>query len=224
MWNCANGTGIWDRLAEFGISTGWRGENIAWFGDPWQVFYAWFWEPTSNPTCNATIENGHRHNILNGNFTTLGVGGAGGYTVQDFSSIESITEKILAGAHYPETGGSIDFRANYFDGAAPQEAMVNIDGTCYAMSVERGSATNGTYMYSASFSNSCHEYYFIFVDSGNQRHYYPDSGSFGVNCANEWTSNRPAEGAGCGTVPPVCGNGIVESGETCDPPANCPTS
>ncbi|RLB45935.1 MAG: hypothetical protein DRI90_27885, partial [Deltaproteobacteria bacterium] len=149
--SCSGGTSTWDRLAAFGIGSGLRAENIAGIGDPFSIFYVWFWESTSNPTCSWTSQNGHRHNIL-GAYTRIGVGGDGSYTVQDFSNLGAVTEQIPAGAHYPQTGTSLEMRANFFDSAAPQDGVVNIDGTCYPLAVERGSASNGTYRYDASVS------------------------------------------------------------------------
>ncbi|MBW2455721.1 MAG: CAP domain-containing protein [Deltaproteobacteria bacterium] len=220
--SCSGGTSTWDRLADFGIAGGLRAENIAGIGDPFSIFAVWLWESTSNPTCTWTSQNGHRHNIL-GSYTRIGVGGDGSYTVQDFSNLGTVTEQIPAGAHYPQTGNSPEMRANWFDVAAPQAAVVNIDGTCYSLSIERGSSTNGTYRYDASLSGGCHEYYFIFVDGNAQAVTYPTTGSFGISCGADWSTNRPALGGGCpGNL--LCGNSVLDSGETCDPPSSCPST
>jgi hypothetical protein len=53
-----------------------------------------------------SMDKGHRWSILNGTYMRLGVGGAGGYTVQDFSNLGARTEAIPAGAHYPQSPGS----------------------------------------------------------------------------------------------------------------------
>ena len=204
--SCGGGTDTFSRFGLFGVSGGARAENIAWLGDPFSVYYAWFHEPTSDPTCSWTMANGHRHNIL-GSFDKLGVGGQGGFTVQDFWNTGSLSQPIPAGAHYPETGTSIDFRANWYDTAGPSQALVNVEGTCYAMTQERGmTAANATYLYEASgLASGCKRYYFIFEDSASQPVYYPDTGSFGIGCATEWSSTRPAEGSGCSCTPDCAG-------------------
>jgi len=187
----------WERLALFGVSGGWRAENIAWLGDPFDIMDAWLLEAMTTATCGYHCEgpndcNGHRYNILNGDYTRLGVGGDGGYTVQDYWGSGSLDQKIPSGAHYPQNGGNdTEFRANWYDSAgAPSEALVNIDGECFTMSVERGSGSNATYLYSTTTSG-CTRYYFAFRDSSEQTVFYPDTGSFGIGCA-DWEEARPS--------------------------------
>jgi hypothetical protein len=216
---CSGGT-VWSsRLSAFGV-TGSIAKNIAGMGDPKMVFYQWLWEPTSNAACMWTVQNGHRYNILNATYKRLGVGGASGYTVQDFSGQGTLTQKIPAGAHYPQTGTSLEMRANWWSKTPAQSVYVNIDGPCTAMALERGSSTNGTYLANVTVASGCREYYFIVVEQGGANYTYPTTGSFGVSCAANWSTNRPPEGAGCPNVP-SCGNGVLDPGETCDPPASC---
>ena len=210
--SCSGGDDTWTRLSLFGVSSGSRAENIAWFGDPMTVFYAWLRETSSSASCAWSMSNGHRFNILGG-YNRIGVGGQGGYTVQDFWNTGSLSEKIPAGAHYPQTSNSsnVDFRANWYDTTGPASALVNIDGTCYPLTQERGmTAANATYMHTRSLSSACHRYYFIIQDAASVKHYYPDTGAFGVNCGTEWDPTAPAEGAGCSCTP-SCG------GATCGP-------
>ena len=208
--SCSGGTDVGSRLALFGVNGfGW-GENIAPNGDPISIFYMWLHESTSDSTCQWSMSNGHRWNIL-GDFQRIGVGAFGGYTVQDFAS-GNLTEKIPAGAHYPQTGTSIDFRANWYDTAAPNSAMVNLGGACHAMTVERGSGGNATYIYSATVSQSCQNYYFVFHDSADHVVTYPTTGSFGVNCSQDWSSARPAMGNGCQCQPNCSGRQCGDDG------------
>lgn len=226
--SCSGGTNTWDRLALFGASGGAQAENIAWFGDPMSVFYAWLRETTSDASCSWSMANGHRYNILAGH-NKIGVGGQGGYTVQDFWTTGGLSEKIPAGAHYPETSSnsSVEFRANWYDTAGPSSALVNIDGSCYPLSQERGmTASNGTYLYTTTLSSTCHRYYFIIEDSASVKHYYPDTGAFGVNCTSDWDNTAPPEGTGCSCTPScggaVCGNdGCGGSCGSCTAPDVC---
>jgi len=186
-----NNSTSWDRLAFFGASSGYRGENIAGTGNPFDIFYSWLWESTNSSSCGFTIENGHRYNILNESFTLLGVGRDGSYTVQDYWGSTTDSHKIPSGCHYPHSGSELIFRANWYDAQPPQKAQVNIDGTLHAMTVERGSGGNATYLLETSVGDDCVQYYFHFSDSAGEMVSYPSSGSFGINCTYDWISSRP---------------------------------
>ena len=203
-----SGIGFSARLSLFGASA--RAENIAWKGDPLAVFNAWLWESTSDGTCSWSMSNGHRWNILSSNTSSLGVGGFGGYTVQDFGA-ESINQKILAGAHYPETGTEVEILVNWYDNAAPGLALVNIGGSCQPLSLKVGQSANGTYSADAQVSG-CTRYYFIFEDSAGNEIHYPTTGSFGINCTEDWDSSRPAAGAGCSCTPDCSGRSCGDDG------------
>jgi hypothetical protein len=192
-----SGTSWSDRVAAFGTPP--SGENIAWGpGDPIDVFYLWFWEPETNPACGFRMSNGHRYNIL-GDHGSMGPGFHGNWWGQDFSG-GSPSQKIASGAHHPNrTGVEVDFRANWYDADPPSRALVNVDGTCHSMDVERGTGANGTYIHTEAIEGDCPRYYFIFTDSEGNEVTYPDSGSFGIGSGCEdWLSSRPSRGSGCG--------------------------
>lgn len=202
---CSGGpcTSTGARISLFG--GGYAGENAAaGNSDPIKTFNQW------------VKSSGHWSNVNKSTHGKLGVGhfvGPGGcknwtFWVQVFGG-GSHAEKLAGGAHYPRSGGpatQFAFRANYYDpgGSAPQLATVNINGTCYPMTTERGSATSGTYLVNQAIaSTGCHHYYFYFRDSAGNLVTFPTSGSFGVgvndgSCADYSGSNRPAAGAGCG--------------------------
>jgi hypothetical protein len=190
--NELSNSSTWDRLTLFGVNGGYRGENIASNADPFNIFYLWLWESSSSSMCEFTMENGHRYNILSDNYTHIGVGQDGNYTVQDFWSITPAPQKIPSGAHYPQSGSSIAFRANWYDAQRPNHAQVNINGTLHTMAVERGSEGNATYLYETAIGDSCLQYYFRFIDSTGDVVTYPSTGAFGINCTNDWTDSRPA--------------------------------
>ena len=186
----SSNSSTWDRLAAFGVSTSNRAENIASNGDPFAIFYLWLWESSSSSKCEFNLQNGHRYNILNGNYTHIGVGQDGNFTVQDFWHTTAIPQKIPSGAHYPQNGTSIAFRANWNDAQSPRRAQVNIDGILHDMLVERGSEGNATYLLEAELGSGCVQYYFQFTDSSGEVSIYPGAGSFGINCAYDWTNSR----------------------------------
>jgi MYXO-CTERM domain-containing protein len=190
------------RLARFFPVSNW-GENIAYgYATPRQTFYQWFWEPDTNPACGFRSANGHRANMMAPNHRLLGDGYfrvSRHMWVQDFNSGSNPTGTLLAGAHEPQlTGGTVEFRANYFDTAAPQQAIVNIDGACSPMSLERGSATNATYLATTSLpGTACRRYRFEFKNPAGTLVYLPETGSYGAGGAGceDWTA----------ATPPACG-------------------
>ena len=212
--SCSCGSGgctAWDaRITLFGGSP--TGENIAenqGDDDPVDMFYQWLWESSSATACTFTEANGHRMNILTQS-GAIGVGCADGSAylcTQDFGGPASPSGKIVAGVHYPATG-SISFRANWYDPAGPpKDAQVNIDGTCHAMTKERGvNANNATYLLANQSLSGCHHYVFMFLDAAGTLVTYPDTGSFGIGCSADWDSTRPASTCSC---TPSC------SGKTC---------
>lgn len=211
----AGGCTEWSqRVAMFG--TGPAGENAAaGYTDPVDTFYLWLWEPSASTSCGFSLQNGHRYNILTAN-GSLGVGNHEAWWTQDFGG-GGPDGKIIAGAHYPATG-TVSFYANWFDGAAPATAAVNIDGTCHTMTLERGvDPANATYAFADHQVAGCQRYLFVFEDAGGTIHTYPDTGSFGVGCPDEWTTDRPASCAG-EPPPPDAGPG-TPPGADADPDA-----
>src|SRR5439155_12044286 len=126
-------------------------------------FYEWLWEPYATTTCGFASGNGHRYNILDGNYRLMG---NGHYMVsrnmwtEDFSGGTTVTGTLIAGGHEPQyLTSTADCRVNYYDTGAPTSAVVNVDGTCTAMALERGTATNATYHVAMALAgSSCHKY------------------------------------------------------------------
>ena len=229
-------TSTWARIGMFGASG--SGENVAGggLGNPLGRFYAWLYETYDKTDCGFDYgppTNGHRHNILANGGPGLGVGCIGSYCTQDFGSPAAAADQLIVGVHYPQSG-TVSFRAHWYDpsGGAPEQAMVNIDGTCQAMAVERGiTADNATYLLADQLISACAHYYFVFKDSSSNWVTYPESGSYAIGCGVDYDSAiRPELGASCdctadcggkqcgddgcgGNCPPGCGaNQTCESG------------
>lgn len=212
-----SGTDIWDRIALFGTSG--FGENIAGSSsDPNTPFYLWLFEPTGSSDCgfHVNADNGHRYNILEDRalVQSVGNGQAGSYVTSDFGSGVA-PGKIPSGSHHPRQAAAIELWANWYDGDAPAAATVNIEGTCHPMSLERGTATNGSWMVEVSgLAPGCHRYYFEFQDSAGLVVTYPTTGSLAigpaVSCA-DWAANRPDPCLAGGQ--PIFADGF-ESGDT----------
>jgi hypothetical protein len=194
------------RVSMFGGGAMAENAAMSGYGDPVDVFYLWLYEGDSDPTCGWRMSNGHRANILGGP-SGLGVGNYQSFWTQDFGGPETDQGKIVVGAHFPETG-TVALRAHWHDasGTAPAAAMANIDGTCHAMTKERGAAPgNATYLLDNQNLAGCHHYYFVFKDSGGNIHTYPEEGSYGVGCGADWDSTRPPTGQNCNCTPSCAG-------------------
>lgn len=183
------------RVQRFGASP--SGEIIASPSDPNYAFYLWLYEPGDVTSCQFTGANGHRWLILR---STGAVGvGVAGYSTGDFGSGNAPT-KIPSGSHYPQQGASVSMWANWYDTAGPSDAAVNVDGACWPMALQRGSATNGAWSATVTgMGSGCHRYYFTFRDGGGATVTYPTTGSLAIGsgaACPDWDSARPAACSG----------------------------
>ena len=204
------------RVGLFGVSA--AGEIIASPADPNQAFYLWLFESYNKSTCAFDFgppTNGHRWNILKSG-PHVGVGVTTADAVGDFGGSGGAIPQIPSGSHYPRQAASVDAWANWYDAAGPQSALVNVDGTCTAMTLKRGAVTNGAY--SATVSNvgsGCHRYFFLFKDSKANLVTYPTTGSLGIGPANscaDWDMTRPPTGMGCACTPQCNGKQCGDDG------------
>lgn len=192
------------RVSLFGGSG--EGENIASGStDPNFVFDLWLREPSVDPTCGFSNENGHRWNIL-AQQGFIGIGCSGAVCTQDFGTPGELG-KITVGTHSPRTG-TVQFMAHWFDSAAPRQARVNLAGQCAELARERGvSGANSTWVLPNQAIAGCTRYAFVFTDAQGKEVRYPTTGAFGVDCATDWDATELPSGAGCVTAcVPACGN------------------
>jgi hypothetical protein len=124
----------------------------------------------------------------------------------------------------------VEVSANWYDGAGPSSALVNVDGACTALELERGTPENGTYHVALTGLGACHRYYFVFEDPAGEIVTCPPTGSLGIGPADTcptWNEDRPATGPSCSCTPScdgrVCGDdtcggscGSCGAGETCE--------
>ena len=188
------------RVALFGTNP--SGEIIASGTDPNGAFYQWLFEASSSNTCAYSSANGHRWNILK---STGAVGtGVSGPSVGDFAGDSAAIPKIPSGSHYPRQAATVAVWANWYDSAAPMSALVNVDGSCQPMTLQRGSDKNGAYSAMVGgVGSGCHRYYFLFQDGSGQTVTYPTTGSLAIGPAAscpDYDASRPASGSGCGVT------------------------
>ena len=231
--SCSAACTAWNsRIGLFGANA--AGEIIAPGPDPSSAFYQWLYEFFDQTTCAfvpGPPTNGHRWNILMSG-PAVGYGVGNGASVGDFGG-NATTAKVVSGSHYPRLGASVDAWANWYDTAGPMQALINVDGTCTAMTLGRGSVTNGAYHAQLSgLAAGCHRYFFLFHDSTDAIVTYPTTGSLGIGAAGtcaDWDTTRPTTGAGCSCIAQCAGKqcgddgcggscGNCATGETC--PAN----
>ena len=88
-------------------------------------------------------------------------------TRRAISARGSAPTKIPSGAHYPQQAATVAAWANWYDTAGPSPAAVNVDGTCTAMTLQRGTQTNGAWSATVTgVGSGCHRYYFSFRRCG----------------------------------------------------------
>jgi len=185
-------TGAFARINLFGKSG--TGEIIAVWGgvDPVQVFYLWLYENAGGATCAFTEQNGHRWLMLK-QPKSVGYGRSDAWYTGDFGSSDP-PGKIPSGTHDPRVGPTVDFWVNWYDTAGPRTATVVLDGNARALTLGRGTQTNGAWTTQATnLGTTCHRYYFSFVDSAGTTVTFPATGSYGIGpegvCA-DWSSSR----------------------------------
>jgi MYXO-CTERM domain-containing protein len=216
---CTNWSG---RIGLFGGHA--AGEIIASPSDPEGAFYLWLWEPYAGGQCAFNQQNGHRYLILKGG-PLVGTGVApGGDSVGDFGSGGGSIPKIPSGAHYPRQAATVDLWANWYDAEGPTQALVNVDGTCNALTLWRGTRPNGAFHAALSgVGSGCHRYFFVFRDARNSVVTYPTTGSLGIGGATcaDWSPERPPTGQGCDCAPQCAGKSCGDDGcgGSC---GNCP--
>ena len=178
------------------------GELIASVGDasPDLAFRLWLHEPESSPVCAFRSTNGHRWMLLTSS-GRIGFGVNGSYSVGDLGSSPASPRAVPSGAHVPRQAETVEFWANWYAGAGPSAALVNVDGECTPLALRRGSATNGAWSASVGgVGSGCHRYYFLFRDAGGNAITYPETGSFGLGpegTCSDWEASRPPEGPTC---------------------------
>ena len=191
---CAPVCTTWNsRIALFGGNA--SGEVIASVSssDPVTAFYLWLYEPYTPTTCGFGTGNGHRWLLLSAS-GGLGAGVSGQKSTIDFGAASPSVPKIPSGSHYPRQASSVAVWANWYDSAAPTEALVNVDGTTHPLTLQRGTPQNGAWSASISgVGSGCHRYYFIFQDSSGATFTYPGTGSLGIGPAGcaDWDASRP---------------------------------
>ena len=160
------------------------GENAAYgFTSPLDTLNQFLCDRVGNAcAADGTPESGHRVNIMRSEWKEAGMGFATTYWwTQDFayaSGAPAEVPALVAGSHVM-TGTTLTYFANYHaPGDTAQGVDLMLGGSPVAMSLDLGTADNGTWSVTAAVASSCQSYYFTAVDSAGLVWRYPGEGEF----------------------------------------------
>lgn len=172
----SDGTSFADRMSRFYFDSGYIGENIA----------AGYGSSMSAVVHGWMCSDGHRANIMNGDYNELGTGVVAAYYTQDFGAgLVETTSRIAMGNHSPEAPmGVVDFTVDY-QGDEDDSVEVVLDGEPTEMFLTYGTEANGIFTVTVMLDEGpgCHEYYFQWTREGVTET-FPEDGSylFGADC------------------------------------------
>ncbi len=178
----SDGTSFSARLARFYDESGYVGENIAYgYGSGYNaVLVGWM--------CST---DGHRANIMSGDYNELGTGVLSDHYTQDFAAGTLETDGLVAMAnHTPEQpSDDVTVYADWQDGDAPERLELILDGQPRALSLVWGAPEQGLYGDEVDLEGEqdCHQYFIDWESSGGQTGRFPEEGSytFGAGCEDE---------------------------------------
>jgi hypothetical protein len=188
--NSCDGTTWAQRIGSFWPNWSLLGENVAaGIPDPVLTVTSLLADPYNGaPAPDGSGYDGHRWNIMYGNYTHLGSGFATGtnqylrYWTQDFGRPLTLTppcSPIPSASHVFITGQTV-FLANFYDAnnQAPLSANLVLNGTTIPLALHMGTAAHGTYRYATTTATTCRTYHFEFRDAAGADWRYPTHGEF----------------------------------------------
>lgn len=174
-----DGTSLWDRIGGYYKGATSMAENIAaGYRSPLAAVNGWLLEKGA---ADHSKGDGHRRNIMAAKFTEVGCGSTAGgrmktYDTQDFGNgTRDFASPVVSGSHIIEDA-DIVFLAS-FDGGAPEEATLVLEGETIRMKLAFGSKGQGTWRVSQDTANRCRTYRFRFRDPAGKTWWYPENGA-----------------------------------------------
>lgn len=180
------------RLAHYYSDSAYVGENIAMGGadERYSVLSMWM--------CS---HDGHRANIMAGDYNEMGPGVSGSYMTQDFAA-GNLNEGDPPVRMAVDEGD--DWWADWGDAAEPKGLELVVDGVQSDFALEFGTAEQGIYLVTPeNSSTSCKPWYVWWQTEAGDEGTFPQEGSFlsGADCGNEdWTSEQAPRGGLFGDV------------------------
>jgi len=154
---------------------------------PLSVMSAWLLDNVGGvPAPDGSSGDGHRRNIMNGNYAAVGHGYATGtnqytrYWVQDFGGVIPTNARCrpVSSASHIIQGSTVNFLATFYDLAnqPPQSTEVVVNGVAHLLTLHLGTAARGTYRFQSPSTGSCRSYHFVFRDAAGTITRYPIRG------------------------------------------------
>eukprot|EP01133_Synstelium_polycarpum_P013671 gene13671-16099_t len=191
--NCGNSSSSGERIQKFaGVCNAYSGENIA-AGTNYDMGIEsvnYLMCEVSKLPCNPDgTKDGHRSNMMSGNYIAAGLGVAynkastySWYWTQDFTSCETnlpIGSPVHSGSH-TFVKDKIIYMADFYDtnstAVVPSSAKIYFDdGSSFDMNVEFGAPGRGMYTYRPNSYIPCQQYYFEFK-TASATYRYPFTG------------------------------------------------
>jgi hypothetical protein len=187
--NSCDGT-LWDSRVKacYDYKSPKIGENIATGQSaPLGTMKQWILDkPQGKPVPADKTTDGHRGNIMDGNFKEMGAGYAYGpklyrhFWTQDLGgATPEAAGNIVSGSHFFFEQDKTSFLAVYYDasGAAPASATLILDGVAHAIPHHLGTEAKGVYRLDLTEGSACRYYHFEFADGSQKKWRYPETGN-----------------------------------------------
>ncbi|KAN0050193.1 hypothetical protein ACTA71_003299 [Dictyostelium dimigraforme] len=203
--NSCDNTTIWARFDSFITCSGAgsRSENIAaGYTSGLETNNQLLCDKDSTKLCatDASLNDGHRVNIMSKSTSNLGVGNVyvkgspyGTYWTQDFTSGScSLPETPIYSAYHTFPNGSNpQFIAIYYNKTMPAKSieLVFVDGDSIDMTLTYGNSSAGAYITTTDF-DYCAQYYFDITTQSGETYRYPDTGV--LQLVNNLNSSCPS--------------------------------
>lgn len=191
----SDGTSFATRVARYYTDSGYVGENIAWgYASGYSaVMTGWM--------CST---EGHRANIMGGDYNELGTGVVDNYYTQDFGAGTVSTDSPVAMANHAPVSPSEEasFYADWQDAREPVALELVLDGIPSAMELTWGTAEQGIYGVALELDpeEACHSYFVRWTREDGTSGAFPEEGSytFGSGCEGDlgWIPEQVC-GYGC---------------------------
>lgn len=177
-----DGTRWSDRIRRYYTLSGAIGEDIAaGYGSPAAAVYGWICDGAAGACCaDGGGCDGHRSNIMNGDWQAMGAGWASGggygqYWTQDLGGkIDALALPLVDGSHLVD--GTVRFFANIWADETPRSVSVLLAGATLPMQSALGSAARGTWAVEVPAAPTCRTYAFALVDAAGRSWRYPVTG------------------------------------------------
>jgi hypothetical protein len=184
--NTSDGSTTWDaRLASFYAGVSPVGEVlVSGIPSPQDAVNLWLYDngKADHSFPADSSGDGHRMVLMSAAARQMGLGisGSGWWTVDYAGNTPASHPPVVVAGHDFPDSGTIAFWSNYRDagGSGPQKLSCFVDGAEEPLSLDTGSAAQGTYKVVMAKSAATRAYYFLALDKAGVTWRYPGTGHF----------------------------------------------